>query len=406
MALYYLQEDAPSTGSSGSKGSKENKGKGASRGRWIAYVGAVLIAAATFLQSLGLEPVSLLLSQPTRFLPEGFLPATPKIILLSMQPESGGFVPLDVAMALRGLGKLNPSRVVILGKVNKDPDSLTLLESIHGHLRENGIRIITEECLPSGESLWRPVPLSRYTPPASFILESPLLGIDGKVVPEGMQSFPQGYGELTFPLFRITDAGDVAGSVWWEMLLPTKITGPFWLLGGRLLLFPNHAPLLLSDGALRIIPPESPVMVMPLDLFLLRIEEKERGMIRPDFETLWQGATVVLGEAGNEDSISRITTLRENMAIGRLPLIVQAMITALLIIALLGSNRLSQSGRLSQATRLCSALALLLISIGAGAVALHHGLLLPILPVIVTAMCLCAINQRLHLATLDACAEE
>jgi hypothetical protein len=304
-----------------------------------------------------------------------------------MQPESGGFVPLDVAMALRGLGKLNPSRVVILGKVNKDPDSLTLLEGIHGHLRVNGIRII-EESLPSGESLWRPVPLCRYTPPAPHILESPLLGIDGKVVPEGMQSFPQGYGELTFPLFRITEAGDVAGSVWWEMLLPSKITGPFWLLGGRLLVFPNHAPLLLSDGALRIIPPESPVAVMPLDLFLLRIEEKERGMIRPDFETLWEGASVVLGESGTEFSISRISSMRENMAIGRLPLIAQAMIAAILIIALLCS------GRSSRATRLYSALALLVISIGAEIVCLHHGLLLPILPATLTVMCLCAMKSR------------
>lgn len=385
MALYYLQEDASSTGSSGSKGSMENKGKGASHGRWIAYVGAVLIAAAALLQALGLEPFSLSLSQAPRFLPTGFLPATPKIIWLSMQPEAGGFVPLDAAMALRGLGKLNPSRIVFLGKVNKDPDSLTLLEGIQGRLRENGIRVI-EEIVPSVQSLWRPVPLSRYNPPAPLILESPLPKIEGKVAPEGKESFPAGFGELTFPLFRVTDAGDVAGSVWWEMLLPTKVNGPFWLLGGRLLLFPNHAPLLLSQGALRILPPPSPVTVMPLDLFLLRIEEKERGMIRPDFETLWEGATVVLGESGKEDSISRITTLRENMAIGRLPLIAQAMITAMLIIALLAS------GRYSRATRLCSALALLVISIGTGTVALHHGLLLPILPAILTALFLCVMN--------------
>ena len=390
MALYYLQEDAPATGSSGSNGKKGQQGKGESHGRWIAYVGAVLIAAAAFLQALGLEPVSLSLSQAPRFLPEGFLPATPKIIWLSMQPESGGFVPLDAAMALRGLGKLNPSRIVILGKVNKDPDSLTLLEGIHGHLRENGIRVI-KESLPSGESLWRPVPLCRYTPPAPLILESPLPRIEGKVAPQGKESFPAGYGELTFPLFRGTDAGDVAGSVWWEMLLPSKVTGPFWLLGGRLLLFPNHAPLLLSDGALRILPPPSPVTVMPLVLFLLRIEEKERGMIRPDFETLWEGATVVFGEAGKEDLISRITTLRENMAIGRLPLIAQAMIAALLIIALFAS------GRYSRATRLCSALALLVISIGAGTVALHHGLLLPLLPAILTALCLCVMKSRVLL---------
>ncbi|MEY2906182.1 MAG: hypothetical protein RLZZ408_653 [Verrucomicrobiota bacterium] len=385
MALYYLQEDASSTGSSGSKGSMENKGKGASHGRWIAYVAAVLIAAAALLQALGLEPFSLSLSQAPRFLPTGFLPATPKIIWLSMQPEAGGFVPLDVAMALRGLGKLNPSRIVFLGKVNKDPDSLTLLEGIQGRLRENGIRVI-EEIVPSVQSLWRPVPLCRYNPPAPLILESPLPKIEGKVTPEGKESFPAGFGELTFPLFRVTDAGDVAGSVWWEMLLPTKVNGPFWLLGGRLLLFPNHAPLLLSQGALRILPPPSPVTVMPLDLFLLRIEEKERGMIRPDFETLWEGATVVLGESGKEDSISRITTLRENMAIGRLPLIAQAMITAMLIIALLAS------GRYSRATRLCSALALLVISIGTGTVALHHGLLLPILPAILTALFLCVLN--------------
>ncbi|MFZ0616055.1 MAG: hypothetical protein WAN16_06345 [Chthoniobacterales bacterium] len=390
MALYYLQEDAPSTGSSGSNGKKGQQGKGASHGRWIAYVGAVLIAAAALLQALGLEPFSLSLSQAPRFLPEGFLPATPKIIWLSMQPESGGFVPLDVAMALRGLGKLNPSRIVILGKVNKDPDSLTLLEGVHGHLRENGIRVI-EEIVPSVQSLWRPVPLCRYTPPAPLILESPLPRIEGKVAPEGKESFPQGFGELTFPLFRVTDAGDVAGSVWWEMLLPSKITGPFWLLGGRLLLFPNHAPLLLSDGALRIIPPESPVMVMPLDLFLLRIEEKERGMIRPDFETLWEGATVVLGESGTEFSISRISSMRENMAIGRLPLIAQAIIAAILIIALLCS------GRSSRATRLYSALALLVISIGAGIVCLHHGLLLPLLPAILAALCLCVMKSRVLL---------
>lgn len=386
MALYYLQEDASSTGSSGSNGTKSQQGERESQGRWIAYVGAVLIAATALLQALGLEPFSLLLSQAPRFVPPGFLPATPKIIWLSMQPEAGGFVQLDAAMALRGLGKLNPSRIVILGKVNKDTDSLTLLEGIQGRLRENGISFI-EESLPSEESLWRPVPLCRYTPPAPHILESPLPRIEGKVVPEGKENFPADLGELTLPLFMVTDAGDVAGSVWWEMLLPTKVTGPFWLLGGRLLLFPNHSPLLLSHGALRILPPPSPVTVMPLDLFLLRIEEKERGMIRPDFESLWDGATVVLGESGKEDSISRITTLRANMAIGRLPLIAQAMITAMLIIALLAS------GRYSRATRVCSALALLVISIGAGTVALHHGLLLPILPAILTALCLCAMKS-------------
>lgn len=386
MALYYLQEDASSTGSSGSNGTKSQQGERESQGRWIAYVGAVLIAATALLQALGLEPFSLLLSQAPRFVPPGFLPATPKIIWLSMQPEAGGFVQLDAAMALRGLGKLNPSRIVILGKVNKDTDSLTLLEGIQGRLRENGISFI-EESLPSEESLWRPVPLCRYTPPAPHILESPLPRIEGKVVPEGKENFPADLGELTLPLFMVTDAGDVAGSVWWEMLLPTKVTGPFWLLGGRLLLFPNHSPLLLSHGALRILPPPSPVTVMPLDLFLLRIEEKERGMIRPDFESLWEGATVVLGESGKEDSISRITTLRANMAIGRLPLIAQAMITAMLIIALLAS------GRYSRATRVCSALALLVISIGAGTVALHHGLLLPILPAILTALCLCAMKS-------------
>ena len=114
-------------------------------------------------------------------------------------------------------------------------------------------------------------------------------------------------------------------------------------------------------------------------------------MIRPDFETLWEGATVVFGEAGKEDLISRITTLRENMAIGRLPLIAQAMIAALLIIALFAS------GRYSRATRLCSALALLVISIGAGTVALHHGLLLPLLPAILTALCLCVMKSRVLL---------
>jgi hypothetical protein len=81
------------------------------------------------------------------------------------------------------------------------------------------------------------------------------------------------------------------------------------------------------------------------------------------------------------------------MAIGRLPLIAQAMIAALLIFALLAS------GRFSQATRLYSALALLVISIVAGTIALHHGLLLPILPAILTALCLCAMKSAV-LSTL------
>jgi hypothetical protein len=382
MAHHDHREDTPSAGS---YGSEEKKGHGAPRGKWIAYVGAVLIAMAALLQALGLEPFSV--SQARRFLPSGFLPSAPKTIMLSVVSDRGGLAPLDVAMALRGLGKLNPSRIVILGNVNTDPDSRTLLDAIHGRLRENGIRVIVGS-LPSEQSLWLPVPLCRYTPPAPLNLESPLPGIKGKVVPDGKQSFPSSYGEYLFPLLRITDSGDVAGSIWWEMLLPSEVTGPFWLVGGRLLLFQNHAPLILSEGALNVMPPLSPVRVVPMDLFLLRIEEKERGMLRPDFETLWEGATVVIGSAGDEGLLSRIAGIRENIAIGRLPPSVQAMIAAFLIIGLFAS------GRFPRSTTLGVAITLLILTIAGTPLALSQGVLLPYAPPLLAAILFMATIMR------------
>jgi hypothetical protein len=125
-----------------------------------------------------------------------------------------------------------------------------------------------------------------------------------------------------------------------------------------------------------------------MDLFLLRIEEKERGMLRPDFETLWKGATVVIGSAGDEGLLSRIAGIRENIAIGRLPLSVQAMIAAFLIIGLFAS------GRFQRSTTLGVAITLLILTIAGTLLALSQGVLLPFAPPLLAVILFMATIKR------------
>lgn len=161
--------------------------------------------------------------------------------------------------------------------------------------------------------------------------------------------------------------------------MPGKPTGPFWLLAGRLLLFPNHSALPVSGGST---PALSTILatVVPLDLFLLRIEEKERGTFSPDFEALWDHATVVIGSPNDTSLTGSLDFILKSTAFGRLPLVVQALLS-LLLVALLFAAR-GYSGR----TRLLIALALLLLILGGGAATLAHGLQLPFLPPVIAVL--------------------
>lgn len=365
MALYFLRTEPPA---------ESPKNGAAPRGQsvWISYVGALLIVSAAIIQGIGLDSLSLPLA--SKLLPAGFVPPAPRVLLLAMDRDAEGFDPLDVAMALRGLGKLHPSKIVINGNVRRKSDSLTILEGMRERLRQEGIDLI-EGTPASPESLWRPVPICTYAPPLSLHLGSPLPRVPGNSAAEGKACFlPSGDEKISpsLPLLAATDAGEIAGSIWWEAMKPRQMTGSTWLLGGKVLLFPNHSTLLLSSGAISPLSTSSAMMVS-MDLFLLRIEEMERGTISPDFEVLWEHATVVLGSADDIDLTGSFHAALQNTFFHRLPLPLQALLALLLILVLFTARRLTRGKQLGVG------LAVLVVTIAAGVFALNHALLLPLL---------------------------
>lgn len=372
MALYFLRTD-PATAST--------KTDSRRRFSWISYFGALLIVTAAIIQGTGLDRISI--PVVCELLPPKFLPPSPRVLLLAMDRDPEGFEPLDLAMALRGLAKLNPARVIINGKIHLQSDSLTMLEGVRERLRHEGIDLI-EGTLASPETLWRPVPICTYSPPSSFHLEIPLPRVAGRSAAEGKSCFlPSGDEKIptSLPLLATTDSGEIAGSIWWEAMKPQKPNGPTWLLGGTMLLFPNHAPLLIDSGGVRTHSTSMTTMV-PMDLFLLRIEEKERGTISPDFESLWDHTTVVIGSADDIHLTGSFHSILRNIYFNRLPLLLQSLLTLLLIIVLFTTRRLAPAKQLG------IGLAIFFVTIGTGGFALHHALLLPLLAPLIAAFTL------------------
>ena len=374
MALYFLRTSKDQRGAS--KGDIPLRSL-----TWLSYLGALLILITASIQAVGLDRFSL--SAARSLLPKGFLPPPPKVVLFALDRDTEGFDPLELAMTLRGLAKLNPSQVIINGKIHLKSDSLTMLEGVHERLIHAGIRLV-EGSPATSESLWKPVSLSTYTPPPTLHLDSPLPLIAGKSLPEGKTSFlPPTEDKATsaIPLLATTDAGEIAGSIWWDAIKSQRTTGTTWLLAGKLILFPHHAPLLISSGGARTHATTTTTMV-PMDLFLLRIEEKERGTISPDFESLWDHATVVIGSTDDILITGTLHSILRNISFHRLPILLQALLTLVLIAMLFAARRLPRVHRMWIGT------AILVITIVGGVFALNYALLLPSLAPLITAIIL------------------
>ena len=106
---------------------------------------------------------------------------------------------------------------------------------------------------------------------------------------------------------------------------------PVWLLADRLLLLPNHAALPFAGEGLFIPHDLSPLRSVRSDDFLLKMEEKERGSLSPDFDSLWDHAVVVVGPPSLMPMTSALATLRKMTAHGALPLLWQAGIMVILM---------------------------------------------------------------------------
>ena len=391
MSLYYLKGSKPPGPHPASPANKPNTNHSARGGHYrklFTLCGILLIIAAAILQAAGSGICWTWERKLLGILPASWQPPMPKVLLLSMGAETEGFPPLDVAIALRGLGKFHPARVLIHGRIAPatPSEAVPLMQGVLSRLREEGMEIIIPQS-PSSESRWKFLPLCCYELPQELTPQTTWPLALGKAVPSSKESFlPSSEGAtVALPLFAMTDQGEIIGSLWWKALTSPSSPpstapfsqGPIWLLGKRLLIFPNHAAILLNrDGALTEESSYTTIdsKVIPLADFLLKLEQKERGSLSPDFDALWDNATVVIGVPEDLPRVSLLASIQARLAFHYLPILLQAALCLLWIILFVLCSRFTQMARVS------GAVILMLLSVGLSLYALHAGWLLPWIP--------------------------
>lgn len=405
MALYYLKES--DDGGTPAAPTALVKPKNVSSPILSIAFGTIILLA-TFVQLLGLTwplEVRLLKVLPATWITKvhGVENFGPKIALLEMSPGEEAFPAMDVAMALRGLGKLHPSRIMIAGKVTSDKESEQLLLGVLSTLRAEGINVIKSQA-PTAAARYHSIPLCRYDPPNFFHLGTHWVTLPGSISNKEQGCFlpfdlhSSGTSQFTsesLQLFAKTAQGEVVGSTWWHVIeeeVAGKETGVgiespstkkqevLWLLSGRLLLIPNRSPLVLTaDGSLRT-KTSSPINSSSLEDFLLHAEQKERGEPTSSYDTAWNDALVILGKKSDQLSLSILQKLASKLAWKHLPWSTQL----LLCTACIG---LLVTGQYCKGiTSLIIALFLMLGTLAAIASSLSHGILFPWLTPAVTTL--------------------
>ena len=388
MSLYFQKGVTPSSLAS----SREQSGA-AGKGSLIrTLLGAFLILATAILQALGIFwPLERHLAD---FLPARERPSGPKTILLTMECGEKGFAAMDLAMALRGLSKLHPGTILINGVTDQSSDSVPLLQSVRSRFLESGMEVI-EGVIPSTTSAYRAAPLCRYDLPSPLRPRSDWSVIPGSVSGTGGGCFLPGSrgGGEGIQLFASSTSGDPVGSLWWSALNHTGVNAPLWLICGRLLLFPNHSPLLIdSRGCLSEVSMigmgHGDCRVVPLDDFLLKIEEMERGGVSPDFDSLWDNSLVVIAPPGDAATATLIASLRERLAPTRFPVIAQALLALLwIVVVILFPHLLSRMGRFAEGPfRILLPVAMIVASVLVSVMAFSHGVILPLIPAVIVSL--------------------
>ena len=380
MALYYLKENdgtkepiAPSVGS-----------RPGSLFPFLIVAFCTMILLAGFIQLLGLTwPLEerVLQKIPSSILPK--LPSKPALKLLELPSNDGSLASLDLAMALRGLGKLHPAQILIAGKVILDQESASLLPGVLHTLSAEGINVIqARESSPVTE--YHSVTLCRYDPPTWISDPLSLERIAGKLSnkEEGCFLPIATLPPLGIQLFAQTKNGEVLGSVWWEVLREIIYTDagdsvnhdlPVRVLAGRLLVVPHHTPIfLIKSGMIPILKSGlTSLKSVTLEDFLLSIEQKERGEKSVDFDTAWNDALVIIGTSSDRLLVGTLQQLESRLSWRSLSWINQFCLTLGCIFLLLIGVR---GGRIT-------ALILALVTAGATLAAiifsLNHGILIP-----------------------------
>jgi hypothetical protein len=302
---------------------------------------------------------------------------------------------MDLALALRGLLKVHPSRIYVDGGVRLDSEITPLLSGILTEVRAS-IPVV----MPSLEvkPLYRPVPLGFYDSPAGAIRHWPR--IDGGFSNAGptcfFPSLPK--NPVSLPLFADLSGGLVAGSLWWDLLvegLPRESRDPVWVLSSRILLIGDRVPLpLTSDGS---VPWQYGISLQPIGIpledFLLELERCDRGMPSPGFYSQWKDVVVLIAPRDEARPLALLKDLREMIRWKRTPLAVQGAAGLLCAVILLAGR----SERLMKNRRIL-AIVLSGVSLSAWLIGLRFGLIMPLLPAGLTVLFLLVPDHRTKLS--------
>jgi hypothetical protein len=403
MVLYYLKGDDPSPAKEPSATLAATNRRGVGLIARLAL--SFLILLTTILQLL---PITWSLEMSMlRHLPQTILgspTSLPSTRLLEVPSTDEGLSPLDVAMTLRGLGKLHPAEILIVAKIAHDPESDQLLKGVLNTIRAEGIEVLQAQ-VPAENSTYHSVPICRYTPP--FISGSPLETIAGRISNKDQGCFlPSAVNSSQgIQLYAETSQGEVVESIWQELLKEmisakkdnirdalTKTTEPSWLIGGRVLIFPNHSALLLNEyGSVPLITiGTSFTNRVTQEDFLLGSEQKERGEKSPEFEALWNDALVIIAQDSDLPTVSTLHQLASRLVWRHLPMISQFVLGVGCVLLLLVGVRSGKSSSLILAA------ALVVVTVIATMITLRHGILIPWLPQMVTALAILGISFRQH----------
>jgi hypothetical protein len=366
MAVYYLRE-------SDGAADPDSVKRSIRRAFPWTLVGVILILAATALEAVGWP-----LAYPRLLRAAGISSPVTKqrrIVHLISGEGSGEIPPMDLALALRGLLKVQPSFIYVDGMIRSDTETTPLLSGILAAVRAK-IPVVMP---PVGaDPHYRPVPLCFYDSPGGPPRHWPRLdaGFSNAGPACFFPSLPKDPSSL--PLFADLSGGLAAGSLWWDLLvqdLPRESREPLWIVCSRILLIGDHVPLPLTSDGMVACSNLQPAIGIPLDDFLLELERSDRGMPASQFFSQWKNAVVLIAPRDSARPLALLEGLRELISWKRIPLSVQGAAGLMCAVILLaGRTRFLLKNRRNAALALAGATLLAWI------VGLRFGVIVPLLP--------------------------
>jgi hypothetical protein len=318
-------------------------------------------------------------------LPERFLPESPHVVLVSLEGSNRSLHAMDIAMVLRGLKQYYLRSLVIDGIIEPESGTAPLLPHRLAEIKSShGYRVIQPQ-IPGKTAQFQSLPLIRYSLDSGTgiwpLYEGVATPASGDAFfPPGQESRPS----AAIPLLAHTSNEATIGSLWWWAISQDKslLQPPSLLLFHQILILPNNTPIHLNrSGGYESRSPGS-FQEIPLDDFLLQIEQKEQGLISPDFDGLWNNATVVLATHDQLSDVASFSTLLTASSMSHLSLGLQFLLMVGTLLLFLRLQRINHPLRWKIALML---LAILILGIP---IFVHYRIFIPFASPVLMSLCL------------------